>query len=327
MPLRTDISNSAYHASGDLSRSVAHKIVTTTPKQVWWDMQHPTPSNAPHFVIGGCTHTATLEPFKLDEEYAVKPESIDGNSSRTNAYKASFQTMQDHAPDKRWLTPSDYRHCMDMAAEAREHPIMKTYLDDPESVIEGTGFFEHSGAECQVRPDLWNPGAGVVLDLKTTTSVNERAFSRSVIKFGYHFQACWYLQALRLMGENPRQFIFLAVDKAAPYLTRAFTLSASDVDSQKSRMAESCRLWAECMKTGVWPGYGDEVKTLNLGSNLGNRLSITEMAKKFNVDRHYVYRIQKDHSLETITIGQRRTLDLNDFAQALRWDSEGKAEA
>ena len=105
--LRTDISNSAYHASGDLKRSVAHKIITSTPKQVWHDMQHPTPSDAPHFVIGGCTHTATLEPFKLDDEYGVKPESIDGNSSRTNAYKASFQTMQDHAPDKRWLTPSD----------------------------------------------------------------------------------------------------------------------------------------------------------------------------------------------------------------------------
>jgi len=165
------------------------------------------------------------------------------------------------------------------------------------------------------------------VDLKTTQSANAKDFARSAIKYGYVFQACFYLHGLRLMGENPKQFIFVCVEKTAPYLTNAFTLSASDVDRQKSHMAESCRLWAECMKTGVWPGYGDEVKTLNLGSNLGNRLSITEMAKKFNVDRHYVYRIQKDHALETITIGQRRTLDLNDFAQALRWDSEGKAEA
>ena len=325
MPLRTDISNSAYHASGDLSRSVADKITTSTPKQVWHDMQHPTPSDAPHFVVGGCTHMATLEPFKLDDEYAVKPESIDGNSSRTNAYKAPFQTMQDHAPAKRWLAPSDYRHCMNMAAEAREHPIMQTYLEDPESVIEGTGFFEHEGADCKVRPDLWNPGGGVVVDLKTTQSASEKDFARSVIKFSYHFQACWYLHGLRLMGENPKQFIFVCVEKTAPYLTNAFTLSVSDIDRQKSRMSEACKLWATCMDSGVWPGYSDEVKTLNLGNNLNNRLSISEIADKFEVSRSYVYRILKDHTLETRNIGNRRTIDMADFAQALRFDSEGRA--
>ena len=325
MPLRTDISNSAYHGSGDLSRSVAYKMLTSTPAQVWHDMQHPTPSDAPHFVIGGCTHSATLEPFKLDDEYGVKPETIDGNGPRTSAYKASFQTMQDHAPDKRWLAPSDYKRCMDMAAEAREHPIMQTYLDDPESVIEGTGFFEHEGASCKVRPDLWNPGAGVVVDLKTTQNASEKDFAFSVKKFGYVFQACFYLHGVRLMGENPKQFVFVCVEKTPPYLTNAFTLSASDVDSQKSRMSEACKLWASCMKSGVWPGYSDEIKTLNLENNLNNRLSISEIAEKFEVSRTYVYRILKDHGLETRNIGNRRTIDMADFAQALRFDSEARA--
>lgn len=323
--LRTDISNSAYHGSDDLSRSVAWALRTSCPAQVYYDMKHPTPSDAPHFVMGGCTHTATLEPFKLDEEYGVKPESIDGSGPRTNAYKAAFEEMQNHAPDKRWLTASDYKRCMDMAASAREHPIMQTYLDDPESVIEGTGFFEHEGADCKVRPDLWNPGAGVVVDLKTTQSANEKDFARSVVKYGYAFQACWYLHGLRLMGENPKQFIFVCVEKTAPYLTNAFTLSASDVDRQKSVMSDACKLWATCMDSGVWPGYSDDVKTLNLGNNLNNRLSISEIADKFEVSRSYVYRILKDHGLETRNIGNRRTVDMGDFAQALRFDSEGRA--
>ena len=323
--LRTDISNSAYHGSGDLSRSVAWALRKSCPAQVWHDMKHPTPSDAPHFVMGDCTHAATLEPFRLDEEYGVKPESIDGSGPRTNAYKAAFEEMQNHAPDKRWLTASDYKRCMDMAASAREHPIMQTYLDDPESVIEGTGFFEHEGADCKLRTDLWNSGAGVVVDLKTTQSANEKDFARSVVKYGYAFQACWYLHGLRLMGENPKQFIFVCVEKAAPYLTNAFTLSASDVDRQKSVMADACKLWATCMDSGVWPGYSDDVKTLNLGNNLANRLSISEIADKFEVSRSYVYRILKDHGLETRNIGNRRTVDMGDFAQALRFDSEGRA--
>ena len=78
------------------------------------------------------------------------------------------------------------------------------------------------------------------------------------------------------------------------------------------------------MESGVWPGYSDEVKTLNLGNNLNNRLSISELAEKFEVSRTYVYRILKDHALETRNIGNRRTIDMADFAQALRFDSEGR---
>lgn len=323
--LRTDISNSAYHDLGELSRSVAWSLTTLCPAQVWHNMKHPTPSDAPHFVVGGCTHTATLEPFKLDEEYSVKPELIDGNGPRTNAYKASFQTMQDHAPDKRWLAPSDYTKCLDMAASAREHPIMQTYLDDPESVIEGTGLFLHEKAECKVRPDLWNPGAGVVVDLKTTLDASEKGFARSVVKYGYHFQACWYLQGLRALGENPRKFIFVTVEKSPPYLTAAYTLSTTDIERHRGSMAEACKLWVKCLSSGVWPGYPDKVKTLNLGNNFQNRLSITKIAEKFEVSRTHVYRILKDHGLETQKIGHRRTIDLGDFATALRIDNEGRA--
>ena len=317
--LRTDISNSAYHGSGDLSRSKAWSLITSCPAKVYHEMKNPPDGDAKHFVIGGCTHTATLEPFKLEEEYAVKPKEIDGRGPLTKDYKAAFSLMQDHAPEKRWLTPSDYKNCMEMAASAREHPLLQTYLDDPATIIEGTGYFTHRGAECKVRPDLFNPGAGVVIDLKTTQEGDLHGFSKSVRRYGYSFQSCWYLTGLQKMGYNPKEFIFLCVEKSAPFLTSAYAIPASEIERQKPNMSKACNIWNECMKTGVWPGYPDEVQTLSLGGNLqNNRLSISDIASKFNISRAFVYKVMKEMEITTQTFGRKRTIDITEFANAMQ---------
>jgi exodeoxyribonuclease VIII len=270
-------------------------------------------------VVGGCTHTATLEPLKLDDEYAVKPESIDGNSSRTNYYKAAFQEMQDHAPDKRWLTKSDYETCLRMADSAREHPLLQTYLDDPDTIIEGTGYFGYEGAECKVRPDLFNTRSGVVIDLKTTQEGDPKGFGYSVRKYGYDFQTAFYMEGLRRMGYNPTQFIYLCVEKSAPYLTSAYEIDLTQVSRMKVKMGEACRTWVKCMESGVWPGYGDHVQTLSFARKTAdsNRLSIQELTKYFNVSRSFVYNKIRDFDLKTEVYGRRRTVDMTEFANTL----------
>ena len=263
---------------------------------------------------------ATLEPFKLDEEYAVKPDTIDGNSCRTNAYKAAFAEMQDHAPDKRWLNQSDYELCMRMADSAREHPLLKTFLGKSDTIIEGTGLFGYQGADCKVRPDLFNEGAGVVLDLKTTQEGDPRGFTSSVRKYGYDFQACWYMEGLRAMGYDPKQFIFLVVEKSPPFLTSAYTIDASQLEKQKPRMGEACRMWKECMKSGVWPGYGDHIQTIGTTERFEvakNRYSITDLAAKFKVPRSRVYGLIAEHKLKSEYYGKKRTIALAEFSKAI----------
>ena len=323
--LKENISNAEYHGSGELSRSTAWSLITTCPQKVRYDLTHRKESS-PALIIGSAFHAATLEPGKFDDEFAVKPSEIDGKSSKTDHYKETFKMMQKNEPNKSWLTPRDYDLVMDMAASALDHPILRTHMAEQSSIIEGTGFFEMEGAKCKVRPDLYNPGAGVVIDLKSTQDASEKGFAKSVRQFGYTFQACWYMHALRLIGEKPKQFVFLAVEKSAPHLTAAYTLSATDIDKQMANMEKACKLWATCESSGVWPSYTDDVTTLDLGSLHGNnRLNVMQMADKFGVSRSYVYRIIREHNLETKNIGNRRTIDITDFANAVRRDEEGKA--
>jgi hypothetical protein len=282
--------------------------------------------SSPALVIGSGFHTATLEPEKLDDEFAVKPSEIDGQGPRTKHYKESFELMQKSEPDKQWLAPADYDLILEMAGSALENPVLRHYMADIDKVVEGTGYFEMEGAKCKVRPDLYIPGAGVVIDLKSTQDASNRGFTKSVRQFGYLFQACWYMHALRLLGEKPKQFVFIAVEKTAPYATAAYTIKESDINKQFSNMERACQLWATCQSSGIWPGYSDMVETLDLGSQItNNRLNISQLADKFGVSRTYVYRIIESYELHSVTVGNRRTIDITDFANAVRRDSEGKA--
>lgn len=323
--LKDGITNAEYHGSGELSRSTAWSLLQSCPAKVRYDMNNPKPSS-PALVIGSGFHTATLEPEKLDDEFAVKPSEIDGQGPRTKHYKESFELMQKSEPDKQWLAPADYDLILEMAGSALDNPVLRHYMADINKVVEGTGYFEMEGAKCKVRPDLYIPGAGVVIDLKSTQDASNRGFTKSVRQFGYLFQVCWYMHALRLLGEKPKQFVFIAVEKTAPYATAAYTIKESDINKQFSNMERACQLWATCQSSGIWPGYSDMVETLDLGSQItNNRLNISQLADKFGVSRTYVYRIIESYELHSITVGNRRTIDITDFANAVRRDSEGKA--
>ena len=323
--LKDGITNAEYHGSGELSRSTAWSLLQTCPAKVRYDMNHPKPSS-PALIIGSGFHTATLEPEKLDDEFAVKPSEIDGQGPRTKHYKEAFELMQKSEPNKQWLAPADYDLILEMAGSALDNPVLRHYMADIDKVVEGTGYFEMEGAKCKVRPDLYIPGAGVVIDLKSTQDASNSGFTKSVRQFGYLFQACWYMHALRLLGEKPKQFVFIAVEKTAPYATAAYTIKESDINKQFSNMERACQLWAACQSSGIWPGYSDMVETLDLGSQItNNRLNISQLADKFGVSRTYVYRIIESYELHSVTVGNRRTIDITDFANAVRRDSEGKA--
>lgn len=318
--LVTDISNEAYHGSGELSRSTAWSLLTQCPAKVKYDRENPGEAT-PALIIGDAFHTATLEPARFETDFACKPEQIDGKSPLTNHYKEIFAEMQSEEPHVKWLNRSDYQMVVEMAGSALDHPILKEHLGRTESIVEGTAYFECEGVKCKVRPDLYSPGAGVVIDLKSTMDASERGFSKSVRQFGYSFQVAWYLEGLRLAGEKPNTFIFLAVEKKAPYLTAAYKVSAAEIEKQTHAMYKACTLWNECVSSGVYPGYTDEVTQVDVDLRVNlkrNRLTIKEMAEHFGVSRSFIYSILNQFKVDCQFVGNRRMYDIADMASAMK---------
>lgn len=323
--LRGGISNEAYHADSALGRSVAQKMRTTCPERVRYEMGKPSEST-PALINGSMIHSGALEPHKLDKEFQCKPLEIDGNSPRTNAYKESFAQMEADNPSVTFVPYGDYCNNKEVIASVSEHPLLKELIYDSDSKIEHTGFFEFEGVACKVRPDLYNTKTGRVVDLKTTQDGSEHGFAKSVRQYGYLFQAAWYMTALRQMGERPKDFVFLCVEKSPPYLTSCYTLDNNDIEREVPNVIDAIRLYGECLKTDTWPGYGDDIKTLNLGTPYTeNRLSISALSRKFGVSRSYCYTIIKKHDLELRKIRNRQTVSMYEFSNALRWENTGKA--
>lgn len=314
--LTTEISNEDYHGGAELSRSTAHALLSTCPAKVKWDRENPPTGKSPALLMGGAFHTATLEPNKLDEEYARKPEEIDGKSPLTKHYKESFAAMQEENPSVSWLKPNDYDDVMRMAAAARSSAFLSSHMEG--SVIEGTGFFELAGAKCKVRPDLYHPATKTVIDLKSTQDASPAGFAKSVRQFGYAFQQAWYEVGLRACGNEVENFYFVAVEKAPPHLIGIYSISAGDVSIEKAKVFEACRTWAECEESGNWPGFGDTPETLRLSRMSGKRAHLSELSRDFGISPYVVKKLITENALEVKVLGNRRTVDLAEFTNAVR---------
>jgi len=88
---------------------------------------------------------------------------------------------------------------------------------------------EESGLPCRARPDLICPGDRgrvLVVDFKTTRAVSLDDFQRDTVKFGYHRQAAWYCEAVRLFGHDVEAFLFISVDKTPAHEVFVHRLSS-----------------------------------------------------------------------------------------------------
>jgi exodeoxyribonuclease VIII len=323
--IRTDISSESYHLGSELSRSRAWDLLKLTPMHVKHSIDHPPPST-PALLMGGCFHSAVLEPDKLEYEYGELPNEIDGKSPATKHYKEKMSEMKFNYPERRWLNAKDFNTCMEMAASALENPVLSEYMSDMDAIIEGTGYFSMAGAECRVRPDYFLPGAEVVIDLKSTMDASEKGFEKSVRQFGYAFQACFYMEGLRRMGYDVNEFIFVAVEKRPPYATAAYRLPIAEITKYLEDMTSSCRLWSKCVSSKVWPGYDPQVVTLDI-NNYYNQKSIADIARMFNVSRTYVYKLVNTYQLETRRMGNKNMLEPKEFQRALVRENKSKRAA
>lgn len=259
--IKEGVPNEEYHSSEGFSRSTAWNVLKTCPEKVNHDKRFPTrPTSA--LIVGNGFHMATLEPHLFEKEYEVKPSQIDGKSPLTKHYKEKFSEMQESDESITWLSRSEFEMVSDMADSTNSHPWFSSMMESGNFIIEGSGYFEFEGVQCKVRPDLYDPESGLIIDLKSTQDASESGFRSSVRKWGYDFQVAWYMEGLRQMGHKVTDFVFVAVEKSSPHLVACYRIAPNFIEQQKRQMIKACQIWANCKATKTFPGYSTEVVTL-----------------------------------------------------------------
>jgi hypothetical protein len=107
---------------------------------------------------------------------------------------------------------------------------------------------------------------GIVLDLKTTDSVDPDLFAKKVVSLGYDFQAAYYARAAQEVYNKPFRFIFVAVERKAPYCVDLFEVDYEMMEEGKAKCIAALRTYSTCSSLEMWPSKDPTINTLSYPS-------------------------------------------------------------
>lgn len=130
---------------------------------------------------------------------------------------------------------------------------------------EDSYLWEEEGTWFRVRPDWISEDNRIILDYKTTTmTANPNELARQIINFNYDIQAAFYSRgATALNGIEPK-FIFLFQETREPFLCSFIGLNPEFIEMGKQKTEYGIFLWRECLSSGNWPGYPDQVSWIDV---------------------------------------------------------------
>lgn len=239
-----------YHAHPAVSKSVLDKIARSPlHARAYLDGQREEPTAAMQF--GTALHACVLEPELFASQYAV----FDGDR-RTKDGRARYEALQ--AAGTSIISAADYDAITAMTMAVRDHVVAGRLLQD--GIAEASVFWPHppTGLELKCRPDWWRED-GIVVDLKTCEDASPAGFARSVANYRYQVQAAHYMS-----GTQAKRFIFIAIEKRAPYAVAVYELDADALELGHALRERDLQQFASCAEFDLWPGYPPEIMSLTL---------------------------------------------------------------
>ena len=260
----TVISNEEYHADPAISASQL-KTVMQSPYHFWSKYLDPsrTPAIATSAMkLGSLTHCCVLEPDQVSARYGITPDR------RSNAGKALAAEME--ASGIEAVTAQEMEQALAMAASVRSNSTVSSLLSN--GAAETSHWWDDiaTGLRCKCRPD-WFDGETIV-DLKTCQDASPALFAAAVGRFSYQLQAAHYL-----CGTLAKRFVFVAVEKSAPYAVGCYELDAEAMVHGSVLRHNSLQRIQDCRAINSWPSYTDDgIQTLQLpGWALKDQTTIT----------------------------------------------------
>jgi hypothetical protein len=167
------------------------------------------------------------------------------------------------------VTAQEMEQALAMAASVRSNSTAALLLSDGQA--EQSFWFDDiaTGMRCKCRPD-WFDGTTIV-DLKTCQDASPTGFAKAIANFSYQIQAAHYLA-----GTLATRFIFVAVEKQAPYAIGVYELDTEALVHGSIARHNALQILQDCKAVNDYPGYTDGIQTLQLpGWALKDNTSIT----------------------------------------------------
>jgi hypothetical protein len=239
------LSNTDYHAGPGISCTGLKKIAVSPSHYKNGDHKQ----TAAMF-MGSATHSAILEPESFAKQYVTMPDGKDRRSKEYKDLAAEFGA--DNV-----LSASDAHQIQMMQKAVRANPVAHKWLYEQPGRNELSVYAKdpETGVLVRCRFDRLLD-RGFSPDLKTTTDASPDGFSRIIAKYGYAFQAAFYLDTYYwATGQQLEGFGFVCVEKTAPYSVMCYRLDDESIEIGRSQYRAALNKYSDCLESGIWNGY------------------------------------------------------------------------
>ncbi len=215
----------------------------------------------PAMKAGTLFHCALFEPDQLAARYAVKPDGMSFAKADGKAWKAALPAGVEA------IEPDQMAKAKRQALNVRADPEIGALLADGHGEASAFWIDALTGELCKCRPDHVSPaGEGVILvDGKSCPDASPAGFARTAWNMGYLHTAAWYIDGFQAAtGQAVHGYVFAAVEHDWPHVAKGWMVPDDVLDRARADNRRLLNLYAECKRTGHWPGYGAGISLINL---------------------------------------------------------------
>lgn len=218
---------------------------------------------SPNMILGSALHCIVLEGKETFEaNYVERPEDIKLTTKEGKEWAAEQR--------RKGRTVLNGEQVEQLRGMARSLQQLEWFAPERQNELrkfsEVSIYWDWCGMDCKARLDrvIELEDRILVLDLKTTDSVNQKKFLDKVIYLNYLFQAAYYSKAAEVAFKKPAEFIFVGVEREAPNCVDYFTPAESMVVEGQKQCEHALKTLKQCILTDEWPGPPPTMNHLEL---------------------------------------------------------------
>lgn len=212
------------------------------------------------FTLGAYLHALLLDADAIEMNF-IKLGKID---RRTTAGKDLWAAAQRRAElsGARIITADLVEQGEAMAASVRDHVNASTLLASlAHREITIIGEIAGRPAKAKIDGIATTRHSCLIVDIKTTESAALKDFAASAAKFGYFHQAAFYRRLAEQQVSVVDDFLIIAVEKKAPYLTVIYRIPSVAMDVADQKIDALVERWWQ-VNDGDRTGYPSSIQDL-----------------------------------------------------------------
>lgn len=244
-----------------LTRTTIKDLLFRSPRHAFYGHSRLNPGyktkEAEKFDIGTAAHALFLDGIDIIEV-------INADDWRTKAAKEARDEARAKGKIPLLTAQTDNIFAMVDAARAALADSELAIGDlQTEGDSELTYIWNEGKTWCRIRPDWISKDRALIIDFKTTAaSAHPEEYNKIAVSTGLDIQDVFYRRGVKEIEGIEPTFVFMIQEIDPPYLCSFVKLDTLFIEMGEEKVKKGIRLWQECLHTGIWPGYTNQIYTM-----------------------------------------------------------------